>query len=40
VRWHQDQEWLLARFDRGELPQAVQDLASIVSGNAIGDIAP
>lgn len=40
VRWHQDQEWLLARFDRGDLPQSIQDLAGIVSGNAIGDIAP
>ena len=40
VRWHRDQEWVLARFDRGDLPQSVQDLAGIVSGNVIGDIAP
>ena len=40
VRWHQDQEWRLARFDRGDLPQAVQDIAGIVTGGSIGDIAP
>jgi hypothetical protein len=40
VRWHQNQDWVLARFDRGELPQSVQNLAGIVSGSTIGDIAP
>jgi hypothetical protein len=40
VRWHQGSDWVLARFDRGDLPESVQSIAGIVTGSTIGDIAP
>ena len=40
VRWHQNGAWVTARFDRDDLPVAVQDLAIAVTGHGIGDIAP
>jgi hypothetical protein len=40
LRWYQDGKWVMARFDRSALPDAVQSLATIISGRPVGDIEP
>ena len=40
VRWHRNGAWVTLRCDRGELPDGVQDIAGVVTGRPIGDVAP
>lgn len=40
VRWHENGTWVTLRCDRGELPDGVQDIAAVVTGRPIGDVAP
>lgn len=40
LRWYDHGKWVIARYDRTDLPEQVQSLATVISGRPIGDIEP